>query len=79
MPHATWVPAATFSSTLEAEIARQTLEAEGIPSIFKNQKTGIFGPGYQGPVPGGVDVCVPSPELERARELIGGDGFPIGG
>jgi hypothetical protein len=37
---------------------------------IRNQHAGIFGPSFQGPTPGGVDVYVPSPELDRARELL---------
>jgi hypothetical protein len=61
---------ATFASGLEADIARARLEEADIPVQLRGQPTGIVGPSFQGPVPGGVDVYVPSPEVDRARELL---------
>jgi hypothetical protein len=67
---AEWIKLATFGSGFEADLARATLEAADIPVQLRGQQTGAFGPSFQGPVPGGVDVYVPSPELEHARELL---------
>ena len=67
---AEWVKFATFDSGLEADIARATLEEADIPVQLRGQHIGIFGPSFQGRVPGGVDMYVPSPEVERARELL---------
>lgn len=66
-----WAHLATFGSGLEADAARTLLEEEEIPVLVKGPQVGIFGGGFQGTVPGGVELLVPSPELERARELIG--------
>lgn len=71
MTDAAWVPVTTCATVFEAEMVRQELEAEDIPVLVKGTKPGIFGPGFQGAVPGGVEVCVPSPELDRAREVLG--------
>lgn len=68
---ARWVKLAAVANTLEAEQMRQTLDAAGIPVLIRGLQPGIFGGGFQGLIPHGVDVCVPSPELERARELLG--------
>jgi hypothetical protein len=70
-PTVRWAPLVSFASGLEADQARITLEAAGIPVLVKGLQTGIFGGGFQGTVPGGVDLMVPSPELQRARELLG--------
>lgn len=67
---AEWIKLATFGSGLEADIARARLEEADIPVQLRGQQTGAFGPSFQGSVPGGVDVYVPSPELEHARELL---------
>jgi hypothetical protein len=67
---AEWIKLATFTSGLEADIARATLEEAEIPVQVRNQQIGVFGPSFQGPMPGGVDVYVPSPELDRARDLL---------
>jgi hypothetical protein len=67
---AEWVKLATFTSGLDADVARATLEEAEIPVQVRGHHVGIFGPSFQGPVPGGIDVYVPSPELARARELL---------
>ena len=67
---AQWTKLATFGSGLEADIARARLEEADIPVQLRGQPTGIVGPSFQGSIPGGVDVYVPSPEVERARELL---------
>ena len=68
---AEWIKLATFGSGLEADIARARLEEADIPVQLRGQQTGAFGPSFQGAVPGGLDIYVPSPELEHARELLG--------
>jgi hypothetical protein len=67
---AEWIKLATFGSGLEADIARARLEEADISVQLRGQQTGAFGPSFQGVVPGGVDIYVPSPELEHARELL---------
>jgi len=67
---AEWVKLATFGSGLEADIVRARLEEADIPVQLRGQHIGLFGPSFQGPMPGGVDMYVPSPELEHARELL---------
>ncbi len=69
---AEWVAIATFATGLEADMARQQLDAEGIPVLTKSDAPGIFGAGFQGSVGGGVTLCVPSPEVERAIMLLDG-------
>jgi hypothetical protein len=66
-----WTHLTSFSSGFEADEARAILEAADIPVLVKGPQVGIFGGGYQGTVPGGVELLVPSPELERARNLLG--------
>ncbi len=66
-----WVQLASFGTGLEAEMARQKLEAAGIPALIKSDVSGIFGAAFQGVVPSGVTVSVPDPELTRAKEVIG--------
>jgi len=65
-----WSKAAIFAAATEAELARQQLEAEGIPVALLNDQTGIFGPGFAGPSALGVTVLVPEELLTEARELI---------
>ncbi len=74
VPHgeqAQWVRVAVRSTAFEAEQLKLMLEEAGIPVLVRGLQPGIFGPGFQGVMPGGLDVCIPSPELERARELFG--------
>jgi len=65
-----WTKAAVFAAAPEAELARQQLEAEGIPVALLNDQTGIFGPGFAGPSALGVTVMVPAELVHEARELI---------
>jgi putative signal transducing protein len=67
---AEWMPVAAFSTGLEADIARATLESAGIPVRLRSNRAGLFGATFQGFVPGGVTLEVPSPELARARDLL---------
>jgi hypothetical protein len=65
-----WARAASFKASFEADLARQQLEAEGIPVALLGDATGIFGPGFMGATPRGVTVLVPSDRVEEAHELI---------
>lgn len=67
---AEWVVLGSFNTGLEADIVRQTLEAEDIPVLVKGNHSGIFGAAFQGVVTGGIELLVPDAELERARELM---------
>ncbi|MCC6432275.1 MAG: DUF2007 domain-containing protein [Gemmatimonadaceae bacterium] len=67
---AQWVLVASYATGLEAEMARQQLENEGIPVLVGNPAPGIFGAGFQGNVTGGIRLSVPSPEVERSRLLL---------
>jgi hypothetical protein len=67
---AEWIKLATFDSGLDADMARARLEAADIPVQLRGQLTGAFGPSFLGTVPGGIDVYVPSPELQYARDLL---------
>ena len=70
---AEWVTVGTYSTGLEADIARDALEGADIPVMVLSGSAGIFGLSFQGSVPGGVALQVPSPELERAMKVIQGD------
>jgi hypothetical protein len=67
---AEWVKAEEFATQFEAELARARLTSAEIPCIIKSHSTGLFGPGYQGFIPGGVELHVPEPLLEEAREVL---------
>jgi len=67
---AEWIQVATFSTGLEADIARNTLEGADIPVLVRSNAPGIFGLAFQGVVVGGIALHVPTPEVERARELL---------
>lgn len=66
-----WATLATFATGFEADLARAALEAEGILVMVKGPQVGLFGAGFQGTVGAGVELLVPSPELARARLLLG--------
>src|SRR5690554_755267 len=65
-----WSLLTAASTTLEAEMMKQTLESENIPVLIRGTYSGVFGGAYQGPVPGGVQILVPEEELDNARELL---------
>ena len=65
-----WVKIATVSSGFEADATRAMLEEQNIPVLVRGKQAGLFGGGFQGAVPGGVDILVPSSAASRARELI---------
>ncbi len=67
---AEWVVVGTFGSVLDADFARQLLDAEGIPVLVKSDASGLFGAGFGGFLPAGVTLFVPSPEAVRAAELL---------
>ncbi len=75
-PHAHWVPVGTYPTGLAADMARQLLDEQGIPVLAQSDAAGIFGLGFQGAVTGGVTLHVPSPEVERARQLLEPDESP---
>jgi len=65
-----WELLATCATGFEAELAKARLEAEGIVVMIKGPQVGVFGAGFQGVMGGGLELFVPSPELDRARELL---------
>jgi len=67
----TWATLTTFGTGIEADLARQTLDAEGIPALVRGDHVGIFGAGFQGTLASGVELLVPAPALDRARRLLG--------
>ncbi len=72
-PRAEWIEVATFATGLEADIAKSALEGADIPVMVRSNAPGIFGLAFQGVVAGGIALHVPTPELERARELLAPD------
>ncbi|MEO5798083.1 MAG: hypothetical protein ABIZ70_01375 [Gemmatimonadales bacterium] len=66
----TWITVGAFGTGLEADMARELLVAANIPVMMHGEQTGIFGPGFQGWVPGGVGLAVPTAFAEQARELM---------
>lgn len=70
---ASWVKAREFSSRFEAEMASARLESADIPSTIRAHEAGLFGPGFQGAVPSGVELHVPSDRLAEVQELLDDD------
>ena len=62
---------ARYPTVFDAERAKATLESQGIDSVIEsNGAPGIFGPGFQGAVPGGVAVLVRSSDVDRAWQVV---------
>jgi hypothetical protein len=59
-----------FPDRMYAERARQTLDAEGIPSIIQSIDAGFLGAGGAFALPQGADLYVPREFSDRARDLL---------
>ena len=59
-----------FPDRMYAERARQSLDAEGNPSIIQSIDIGFLGAGGALGLPQGADVYVPVEFAERAREIL---------
>lgn len=70
---ANWVKAREFATRFEAEIARARLESVELPATIRSHEAGIFGAGFQGTVPTGVELHVPSDRLADAQALLDSD------
>lgn len=67
-----WVLLKTFSTVYEAEIDAGLLRAAGIPArVDVGDSIGVFGPGYQGSVTGGVRLLVPAAVEVQAHAVVG--------
>ena len=72
MPH--WVKARDYATRFDAELAHARLESADIPSTIQaHGADGIFGPGFQGLVPGGVTLLVPDDRLADVQEILDDD------
>ena len=59
-----------FPDRMYAERARQSLDAEGIPSIIQSVDVGFLGAGGAMGLPQGADLYVPRDYEGRAREIL---------
>ncbi len=58
---------------LEAEMVQSMLESFGIPSLRRAPGDGAFGELILGMSGNGIDIYVPRPRLDEARELLEGE------
>src|SRR5437773_134974 len=66
-----WMKAREYGTRLEAEIARARIESADIPVlIMSHEGTGVFGAGFQGSVPTGVELHVPTERLAEVRAIL---------
>ena len=69
-----FVKVGVYSTRFEAELAQAQLESADMPSLIQSHAAaGVFGPGFQGSVPGGVTLLVPREHLTEAEEILGTD------
>jgi len=64
---ASWVKVREYATRFEAEMARARIESAHIPVALTSHEAGIFGPGFQGAVPSGVELLVPA---NRVRDVV---------
>ena len=67
-----WTTVASFPGRFLAEVTIGSLEADDIPVLVKGEEPGIWGPGFTGLTPQGIQVLVPADYADRAREIITG-------
>jgi hypothetical protein len=65
-----WARVREFGTRFEAEMARERLESAGIPSTIKAHEAGLFGAGFQGVIPSGVELLVPEAALSAAQQIL---------
>jgi len=65
-----WVRLVNFPAAWEAESLVEQLRSAGLHATTKGHDTGIFGPGFSGATPRGVDVMVTSDGLAAARDIL---------
>ena len=70
----TWVTLRSYSTPIEAHLARGHLETEGVPCFLRDEHTIGMNWLYSNLL-GGVRLCVPESELDRAREILAGKLF----
>jgi len=63
------VTVAKFQTPAEAELAKERLEAEGIPVFLKNEMAVGVMP-YLGSALGGIELQVPERDTATARDLL---------
>lgn len=67
---ADWIKVREFSTRFEAEIARTRLESADVPAAIVSHEGGFFGAGFQGTVPTGVELRVPSERIAEAEAVL---------
>jgi len=67
---ADWALLGDFGATYEADIIASLLESAGIPVLRQGTETGMFGPGFVGSTPLGVQLFVPRSRLEEAQAVL---------
>ena len=65
-----WVRLVNFAAAWEAESLVEQLRSAGIHAMVKPHDVGIFGLGFAGRTPRGVDVMVTSNALAAARDVL---------
>lgn len=65
-----WIRVREVGSRFEADMARARLEAADIPSVIMGHEAGIFGAGFQGMIPSGVEIRVPRELVAAAEDVL---------
>ena len=71
-----WVRLTECATGFEADLLKSDLEEADIPVLLRGPQVGMFGGGFQGNIVGGLEVLVPSPEVERAQAILEGSVKP---
>ena len=66
----TWQTLRNYPNRVEAEFDQERLQQAGIPVLLQGPEAGIFGGGFSGASPFGVELSVPDNRVEEARALI---------
>ena len=67
---ADWVKVKEFATRFEAELARARIESAHIPVAITSHDAGIFGAGFQGASPSGVELLVPAARVKDVQAIL---------
>ena len=60
----------SYTESIEANIAKAKLQAEGIACFLTNENFTILQPGMSGQMTGGIDLMIHEEDMQRAREIL---------
>jgi DNA-directed RNA polymerase subunit RPC12/RpoP len=60
----------SFTDSIEANIAKAKLQADGIACFLTNENFSVLQPGLSGQMTGSIDLMINEEDLEKAKEIL---------